>query len=258
MKLQLIEKKKNEKLTFEINGPTPAYINTLRRIFMGEVPTMAISTVEFKQNTSALYDEIIAHRLGLLAIKTDLKSYNVPKEGEEESAATHLKLTLKVAGPKTIYASDLVSKDAKVIPVHADTPIVKLTENQEVELLATAQLGLGINHAKWNTGLVSYYYKPKITVNNKSAKLKDSIHKFPPQIVKKGEILQEKINTPELIDACTDVDNDIVKIEYNNPIKEYIFTIESWGQLNPTEIVEEGIKQYNDQIDEFAKLMKNS
>ena len=257
MKLKQIFKKK-EKLRFEIAGTTPAYVNTLRRLFMTEVPTMAISEVDFKQNSSVLYDEMVAHRLGLLAIKTDLKSYNIPKEGEDESAATHLKMTLKATGPKIVTASDLKSKDLKIKPIHEDTPIVKLLENQEVELIATAHLGFGKNHSKWNTGLVSYHYKPKITVNNKSPKLKDAIKNFPPQVVKKGEIDESKIDIPEIIDACTGVDEDIIKIEYPNPCTEFIFSIESWGQLSPDEIVEEGINQYNNQLDEFAKLVKEA
>ncbi|MCF7865883.1 DNA-directed RNA polymerase subunit D [Candidatus Woesearchaeota archaeon] len=257
MKLKLVNKKKDN-LTFEIDGSAPAYVNTLRRVFMTEVPTMAISEVDFKQNNSVLYDEIIAHRLGLLAIKSDLKSYNIPKEGEEEGAATHLKMILKATGPKIVTASDIKSKDPKVSPIHNDTPIVKLLDNQELEFVATAHLGFGKDHSKWNTGLVSYYYKPKITVNNKSANLKDVIKKFPPQIVKKGEIDASKICTAEIIDACTGVDEDVVKIEYANPCTSFVFTIESWGQLTPEEIVEEGINQYNNQLDEFEKLIKDA
>ncbi len=45
-----------------------------------EVPTMAIEDVEFRKNNSILYDEIIAHRLGLVPLKTDLKSYNLPEK----------------------------------------------------------------------------------------------------------------------------------------------------------------------------------
>lgn len=241
MKLNLISKKKKEgKITFDIKGDSVAYVNTLRRIFMTEVPTMAITMVEFKQNTSALYDEIIAHRLGLLALKTDLKTYNLPEQGAQESAATHVTFSLKATGPKIVYASELKSKDSKIVPVHPETPIVKLLENQELEFVATAHLGLGKEHSKWTPCLSHYHYQPKIKVNNKSSKLKDFLDKFPPQIISKGQIDESKINSAELIDACRDVNEDIVKIEYENPHTDFVFTIESWGQLSPEEIVEEG------------------
>lgn len=255
MKLELIKKKKG-KITFEIKDASVAYANTLRRVFSTEVPTMAISTVEFKQNSSALYDEIVAHRLGLVALKTDLQSYNMPSEGAPESAATHVTFTLKAVGPKTIYASDLKSNDSKVVPVYPETIILKLFDKQEVELIATAHLGLGKEHMKWSPCLATYYYKPKITVNNKSI-TPEILEQFPPQVRTKGQIDAEKIDSPELIDACRDINKDVVKIEYENPHTDFVFTIEAWGQLTPEAIVEEGIKQYNAQLDEFKKLLKD-
>ncbi|MGV8169677.1 MAG: DNA-directed RNA polymerase subunit D [Candidatus Nanoarchaeia archaeon] len=253
MKLDLIRKKKG-KITFQVKGETPAYVNTLRRVFMADVPTMAISSVEFKQNSSALYDEIVAHRLGLVVLKTDLDAYNMPVDGQE-SAATHVRFTLKAVGPKTVYASDLKSNDSKTVPVYPETIILKLFDKQEVELVATAHLGTGKEHMKWSPCLASYYYEPKITVNNKAA-TPEILEKFPPQVKTKGQIDAEKINTPELIDACRDIDNNVVKIEYENPHTSFIFTIESWGQLTPEKIVEEGINKYNAQLDEFKKLLK--
>ncbi len=258
MKLSLVNKNK-VKTTFEVSGVSPAYINSLRRLFSSEVPTMAISTVDFKQNSSALYDEIVAHRLGLTVLKTDLTSYNVPKKGEPVGPATHCTFTMKVTGPKTVYASDLKSNDPSIKPVHPETIIVKLLEGQEIELVATAHLGVGIEHTKWSPGLTSYYYKPTIKVNNKAASFDDSKDKFPTHIFNaKGEIDVKKLNSPQLIDACRDIDDDVISITYNSPQDEFVFTIEPWGQLPVEDIVEEGVKQFNSQLDEFKKLLKNS
>ena len=79
MKITLLNKKGNN-LSFLLEGANPAYANALRRMAIEEVPTMAIEIVEFRKNSSALFDEVVALRLGLLPLKTDLKSYNLPNE----------------------------------------------------------------------------------------------------------------------------------------------------------------------------------
>ena len=63
---------------FTISGATPAFANALRRSMIGEVPTLAIEDVRIYDNTSVLFDEILAHRLGLVPIKTDLSQF-VPR-----------------------------------------------------------------------------------------------------------------------------------------------------------------------------------
>lgn len=159
MDVKLVSKNKdNTKATFEVKGLSNAYINTIRRVLSDEVPTMAIDKVEVIKNSSVLYDEIVAHRLGLVVLKTDLKSYQLPDEDNpEESALNSVKLTLEAKGPGVVYASQMKSKDPKVVPVFPKTPIVKLLKDQELKVAATATMGLGRIHAKWSPGMA--YYK---------------------------------------------------------------------------------------------------
>ncbi|MEM4397652.1 MAG: DNA-directed RNA polymerase subunit D, partial [Candidatus Woesearchaeota archaeon] len=82
MKIEILNEKDN-KMSFLLKDSNPAYANALRRIMINEVPVMAIEEVEFKKNSSALYDEIIAHRLGLIPLTTDLSSYELPKSEDD-------------------------------------------------------------------------------------------------------------------------------------------------------------------------------
>ena len=107
MNIQLLDKQENS-ISFLFKGINPVIANTLRRLIINDVPVMAIEEAEISRNSSALYDETIAHRLGLIPIKTDLKSYTLPKECKCEGKGCQncqLKLVLKVKGPCTVYSS---------------------------------------------------------------------------------------------------------------------------------------------------------
>ncbi len=253
----LNEDKATGRVTFLLKGATPAFANVMRRVMIESVPTMAIDTVEFKENGSILYDEIIAHRLGMIPIKTDLKSYTLPLQCKckgEGCARCTLKMTLKAKGPCVVYASDIKSKDPKVKPAFGDMPIVKLLKGQELEIEATATLGQGKQHVKWSPGLAWYVYEPIITVNNDSPKFAECKSKLPPQIFdKNGKIDKKLITGNNLVDACDGICPEVVKIEYNP--ENFLFSIEPWGQLSPKEIATAAADILLESLNEFDEKL---
>lgn len=56
-------------IKFTLSDTDTSMANTLRRIMIAEVPTLAIDLVEFHENSTVLNDEYIAHRLGLVPIR---------------------------------------------------------------------------------------------------------------------------------------------------------------------------------------------
>jgi DNA-directed RNA polymerase subunit D len=249
---------KGDKMTFLIKKSSPAYSNALRRIMLTEVPVMAVEELEIVKNSSALYDEILAHRIGLMPLTTDLKSYELPEtqsDIDERKAKCTLQLTLKEKGPKTVYASDFKTADPKVKPVYPKMPIVKLLKNQELEMIAVAVLGKGKDHAKFSPGHVWYTYKPKLKITNNKELIKKNIENYPPDIFnKKGEIDEKAILEKNLVDAVTHVNEDIIKVEYDDT--EYVFQLETWGQLSCKEIILTSLDIFNKKIDELDKLIK--
>jgi len=245
MEIKKLSKSK-DKMSFLVKGINHAYANALRRLMMSEVPTLAIEEVEFKKNNSILYDEIIAHRLGLLPLKTNLKSCD---------EKTQIQFTLKAKGAGYVYASDLKSKDAKCKPIYPKTPIVKLLDKQEVQFVATAVLGRGSEHVKWSPGIVHYVQEPTITINNKSPLFEKFKDKYPSKAFdKKGLLDKKKILDNNLVDACEGICDDMLKVEYSNT--NFIFRVESWGQLDCKAIVTTAVEVFNNELTEFSKLMK--
>ncbi len=259
MKIETIDQdKEKNRIQFIVRESSAYFMNTLRRVFMEEVPVMAIEDVEFRDNSSALYDEMIALRLGLLPITTDLSSYNVPAEctckGKGCSKCT-LNLTLSVKKTGIVYAKDLKSKDPKCKPVFSETPIAKLLKGQSLELEATAVLGKGKEHAKWNPGLFFYKQYPNIEIDKEGEQCEEAAIKCPVDVFqfKDGKLNIVNQNNCHLCQACTEA---CPGIKVTGSDKDYIFTIESWGQLEPKEIVEAGVDEFNKKLDEFTKLLK--
>lgn len=261
METILLDKKQN-KMSFIIKKTTPAFVNTLRRLIIDEVPTMAIEDVEFRKNDSVLYDEMVALRLGLLPLTTDLRGYNLPGKCTckgEGCAKCQVEITLKTKASGTILANKLKSKDPKIKPVYEDMPITKLEGEQELEFVAKAQLGKGKVHTKWSPGLAFFKQKPIIKINNPE-KCLDAVKVCPLNIFeeKNGKAVVNKDNVLlcHLCNACIDACPKN-SLEVYGSEEDYIFNIESWGQLKPKQIVERAIVELTAKLDEFKALVND-
>jgi len=158
LKFQILSRSEME-IEMLVEGISPALANALRRAMMTEVPTMCIDDIEVFENSSSLYDEILAHRLGLIPLKTDLENYVLPEECRCEGrgcSSCSLTFILDREGPGTVHSGDLQSEDPRIFPVSDDIPIVKLAEGERIRMQCTAVLGKGLVHAKWQPGVVSY------------------------------------------------------------------------------------------------------
>jgi DNA-directed RNA polymerase, alpha subunit/40 kD subunit len=140
-----------QKVSVKIRGVPIQYANALRRICLNGVPIYAVDNVDVLENSSVLADEGVAHRIGLIPLKTDLES---SKDGNENDK---IMLTLDSGvsdETRTILSGDLKSHDPNVIPTSNNIPIVILAPGQSLKIEAHARLGIGTEHAKWNSANV--------------------------------------------------------------------------------------------------------
>ncbi len=247
--------KKKGALSFLVKGTTSGFVNTLRRLIVNEVPTMAIDQVEIKKNSTILYDEVVAHRLGMVPLKTDLKSYELPEKcacKKQGCAQCQLKLSLKTKGSGYVYTERLESTDPKVVPAYDKMPVAKLVKGQQLEVDAIAVLGTGRSHAKWSPGCIWFTGQPHVSVNNSSQKFDEFKNNYPPQIFNKsGKIDKNLILDLNLVDACDGVCDDVVQVRYDE--NNFIFHVEPFGQLSSKEMLLSAVDVMEEKIAEMEK-----
>ena len=167
MSLEVINQNEN-KISIRLKGIPIQYANALRRICLNGVPIFAIETVEVLENTSIMPDEAIAHRLGLIPLKTDSKDIVISEEETDESNSRVI-LTLDSEendvedknGTRTVFSNELKGEESGVRPISDKIPIVTLAPGQKIKFQAYARLGRGTEHAKWNSANTSVLTETK-------------------------------------------------------------------------------------------------
>lgn len=145
MDVESIQEKGN-RISFTVKGISIPLANAVRRYSMNHIPILAINSITMYENSASIFDEYIAHRIGLIPIKTPK---NLP-------ASTEVPFVLDAQGPKIVYSGDMQSSDAGVEVAEPKIPIVTLTENQSLRLEGKAVLGTGRKHAKFQAGIAAY------------------------------------------------------------------------------------------------------
>lgn len=260
MKIHILSKNETE-IKFVLEDSNYAFANSLRRVMMTEVPTLAIEEVDFHENTSALYDEIIAHRLGLIPLTFDPKVFNRREEcscGGKGCAQCTVTFVIDKKGPCVVYSGDMKSTDDTVKPTSPDFPIIELLEDHNIKLEAVAQLGIGTDHMKWQAAVVGYKYYPKFTVSTECNSCKVCVNVCPKKVLEIAEKYPKLKDAPvctlcmECVENCP---KGAVKLEGDDT--KFIFSVESASGLKPEYIVKKSAEIIGDKASTFKKLLKD-
>lgn len=258
-----IEELKPKKAVIRFNDVGIYFVNTLRRTMLSDLPKLAIEDVIIYDNTSALFDEIISHRLGLIPIPTDLSILNTRDEcnckGEGCPSCT-VRYTLSKEGAGLVCSGDLQPEEKSWEIKEKNIPIVELFNDQRLILEVEAVVGRGKDHAKWQPVQSPGYRMIDRIVFDKENKraVKDFIEMLPEKDVveiKEEELIFKDQNRKSWLRYHVDKEGiDFIRFEKKND--EIEFSFETDGSLDAKDALVETAKILEEKYKEFRSLLK--
>jgi DNA-directed RNA polymerase subunit D len=241
---------------FLVRGLTPAFANGIRRAIVADVPTLAVDDVRVVENSSVLFDEVLALRLGLTPMTT-------PEDFRKGELAT---LSLDVEGPATAYSGDLESSDPDVAPADEQIPLVELKEGQRVELQADAVLSSGNEHAKHQGGVaVGYRHLQTAAVVGDRGEFADEAEQIVRGVIEEqaSEHLAEEYDAEDgdLVPAEA-FDNDLAQrypgkdVELQDVPGAFVFSVETDGSMSVQELVTRAAGSLGDRAAELEEAVQ--
>lgn len=188
---------------FTLTNTDISVANALRRIMLAEVPAMAIDVVNIEENETVLFDEFLAHRMGLVPLSShgvgDLPSDDGYVEYKQCSCfdgcpycTTEFKLDVRNTEDCVLnvthfdleetnrFERDNWPEHKRVVPIpkrntqldqETDTRengiiLCKLKKDQAVKMTCSARKGVPKYHGKFNpTATTVYRYQPVIKLD---------------------------------------------------------------------------------------------
>ncbi len=273
------------KAKFILKNSSPAMANALRRTMLQDIPKMAIDKVDFHlgpimgddkeyESVTSLFDEVIAHRLGLVPVPTtdQFTFQDRCSCGGTGCPGCTIMYSLNKVGPCTVVSGDLAPLGDQTLKVKDEhIPIVELTDSQAVLIYATAVMGTAKQHVKWQAAFgVGYSYMPIVKIDDELAKdpeIQDRALSEYPGLFKveggalvvddlfKACVVGKAVNQDPKLKAqdpklkavnqdpklkAVNQDRDAVHVEWDD--KDFIFTFETDGSLTAKQVLDKAVE----------------
>ncbi|MCL1983767.1 MAG: DNA-directed RNA polymerase subunit D [Methanomassiliicoccaceae archaeon] len=263
------------KASFILKNSTPAMANALRRTILTDIPKMAIDKVEFHlgpimvenkeyESITPLFDEIIAHRLGMVPVPTDLELF-VPQSkcvcGGEGCPSCTIMYSLNKIGPCTVLSGDLIPLGDPSLKVKDEfIPIVELADGQAVLIYTIATMGTARTHVKWQVANgVGYKYAPIVKIDTgKCGNCERCLSECPKHVFSrdsKRTTVAEPLKCTLCGSCRTFCPSGAISVDADE--KNFVFSFETDGSLSAEKVINKAVSLLSEQAKDFGKLVEN-
>ncbi len=240
VKVKFLERD-NKTYKFLVENTDSVVLNTIRRTISYYVPIYAIDEIEFIENNSVVFDEMLSNRIALSPVLSPL--LNTGKK---------VTFNLDVKGPSTVYTKELESNDSQIKMVYDTIPLAKLNENEAIRLLAYAVLGQGKDHVKYMPAIVSYAQLCELESSRSCENCKAVFEKVSKNAIK-AESSKNIVIAPEDYDfVVAQIESCEKKCLKINPTNNYILNVELIGQIKSKDL----FKLTDRYIKEYTGILK--
>ena len=259
-----------------------SFVNSVRRSLVSMVPCLALHEIDFHmgslgsyvdeesgdereyESISAMFNEIVAHRIGMLPIPTDEKTIEAFGDSiGDDSKQPDIMYSLHKQGPCTVYSGDLepVSGDDSLVIPETNVPIVKLAEGQAILVYAKAKMGNAQKHTKWQCAVAPRFYQaPTITVSSgKGSKaIFDIVDKKDFKKKGKSHVIDNPVKAHAALNKLEQLWNDKEakeSMEVSTKKDHFIFEFETNGAMKASLALEQALKALDGHCNEFASAI---
>jgi len=259
-----------------------SFVNSVRRSLISMVPCLALHEIDFHmgslgsyvdeesgdereyESISAMFNEIVAHRIGMLPIPTDDKTLEAFGDSiDDDSKQPDIMYSLHKQGPCTVYSGDLesVSSDDSLVIPETNVPILKLAEGQAILVYAKAKMGNAKMHTKWQCVVAPRFYQaPSISVSSgKGSKaVFDIVNKK--KFKKKGSyhVLDDPREAHKALNELEKLWNDKEakkSVKITTKKDHFIFEFETNGAMKAQLALKQALKALDKHCSEFASAI---
>lgn len=146
-------------LEFDLVNVDCSFANALRRILIGEVPTLAVKEIILRDNDSVFPDEFLAHRLGLVPLRADPEMFEFVDGDLTERNSLRFSLEVENSGRDVmnVYSDDIrwmpqgnQSSEVGEVGFEKGVLMFKLAPGQKINAELICTKNTGKTHAKWS------------------------------------------------------------------------------------------------------------